>query len=129
MKVVKVIYQKVFPLAQYVNEKIGIEIELDGMDDEGKAFKIAKDTVEKWHKEGNPQMQEAPAGEAPIPVIQVDKEERSSGLYIEDIMSCKSIKVLDAYAGLVVNNKKLKDAYEKRRNEILATNRVQPSSE
>lgn len=129
MKVVKVIYQKVFPLAQYVNEKIGIEIELDGMDDENKAFKIAKDTVEKWHKDGNPQLQETQPGEAPIPVIQVDKEERVTGIYIEDIMSCKSQLVLDTYKPLIIGNKKLTDAYEKRRNEILATNRVQPSSE
>lgn len=119
MKVTKIIYQKVFPLAQYVNEKIGIEIELDDMDDEGKAFRIAKDTVEKWHKEGNPQIQETPAGETPVPVIQVDKEEKATGIYIEDIMSCKSIKVLDAYASLVVSNERLKKAWERRRSQLL----------
>lgn len=121
MKVVKVIYQKVFPLAQYVNEKIGIEIELDGMDDENKAFKIAKDTVEKWHKEGNPQMQETPAGEVSIPVIQVQKDEKANGLYEEDIMSCKNLKVLEAYQSLIVGNPKLEKAYNKRRHQILSS--------
>lgn len=120
MKVVKVIYQKVFPLAQYVNEKIGIEIELDGMDDENKAFKIAKDTVEKWHKEWNPQLQEvAQPGEAPIPVIQVDKEEMATGLYIHDIMSCKNLLVLDIYKTLVEGKPELEEAFKKRRSQLL----------
>jgi hypothetical protein len=120
MKVVKVIYQKVFPLAQYVNEKIGIEIELDGMDDENKAFKIAKDTIEKWHKEGNPQLQEvAQPGEAPIPVIHVEKEEKAIGLYVDDIMSCKNIKVLESYVPLIKGNLVMENAYELRRKQLM----------
>jgi len=120
MKVVKVIYQKVFPLAQYVNEKIGIEIELDGMDDENKAFKIAKDTVEKWHKEGNPQLQEvSQPGEAPIPVIQIQKEEKAIGLYVEDIMSCKSLLVLDTYKPLIKGKVPLETAYNVRRKQLV----------
>lgn len=56
---------------------------------------------------------------ASIPVIQIDKEEKATGLYIEDIMSCKSVKVLDAYASLVANNEKLKEAWERRRSQLL----------
>ena len=46
-KVTKVTYQKVFPIQQYVNEKIGIEMDVnDGNPDE--AFEECKRLVEKW---------------------------------------------------------------------------------
>ena len=49
-KVTKVTYQKVFPIQQYVNEKIGIEMDVnDGNPDE--AFEECKRLVEKWGKQ------------------------------------------------------------------------------
>jgi hypothetical protein len=123
MKIVKVSYQKVFPLQQYVNEKIGVEIDLDTSkgDDANHAFDMAKQLVEKWHKENNPVIQETQPGEAPIPVIQVQKEEKAIGLYVEDIMSCKNVKVLESYAPLIKGNKKMQDAYERRREQLVSS--------
>jgi hypothetical protein len=48
MKIRTISYQKVFPLASYVNEKIGIEIELDEHDDWNEAFDDAKELVNNW---------------------------------------------------------------------------------
>lgn len=48
MRLKTISYQKVFPIAAYVNEKIGVEIEINDGDDEQKAFQLAKDTVNKW---------------------------------------------------------------------------------
>jgi hypothetical protein len=48
MKITSISYKKIFPIAQYVNETIGIEIQVDEGDDTDEAFKIAKETVEQW---------------------------------------------------------------------------------
>lgn len=51
MKVKTINYQKVFPLAQYVNERIGVEIELSIHDNEDEAFAKAKELVHAWADE------------------------------------------------------------------------------
>lgn len=123
MKVVKVLYQKVFPLAQYVNEKIGIEIELDTSkgDDPDHAFDNAKSFVEKWHKLGNPSLHFSVAAPASIelPIIQNDTEERKLGISIEDIRSCNSLVVLDAYKGIIRDNDVLMKHYNTRREQLV----------
>jgi|SRR6266568_2889214 len=53
MKPNKVTYQKVFPLSPYVNEKIGIEIQVEESDDPEHCFDFAKEIVEAWHKKNN----------------------------------------------------------------------------
>lgn len=120
MKVVKVSYQKVFPLQQYVNEKIGVEIEAGDGDNVDLAFAYAKNLVETWHKESNPAVQEMQPDGAIMPVIQVQKEEKAIGIYVEDIMSCKNLKVLESYAPLIKDNRKMRDAYERRRKQLLS---------
>lgn len=54
MKIEKVTYQKVFPLSPFVNEKVGIEIQLDAGEVAEDVLCIAKATVEGWHKAQNP---------------------------------------------------------------------------
>ena len=54
MKIERISYQKVFPIAQYVNEKIGVEIQVDEGDDKEFAFLAAKELVENWHRTANP---------------------------------------------------------------------------
>jgi len=54
MTIDRIIYSKLFPLGQFTNEKIGVEIQVDKTDDTQKAFEYAKEIVEKWHKESNP---------------------------------------------------------------------------
>ena len=54
MTVTTISYQKVFPLAQYINEKIGIEIQVDPDDSPEVALDFAKKTVEEWHRASNP---------------------------------------------------------------------------
>jgi hypothetical protein len=48
MKITSISYKKIFPIAQFVNETIGVEIQVDEGDDTDEAFKIAKETVEQW---------------------------------------------------------------------------------
>jgi hypothetical protein len=53
MKIDRIIYKKVFPLSPFVNEHIGVEIQVDEGDDVDAVMKHAKDLVHSWH---NPQM-------------------------------------------------------------------------
>jgi hypothetical protein len=59
MKVDRISYKKIFPIQSYVNETIGVEIQLDDTDDWEESFSLAKRMVEKFHKDNNPQLTEA----------------------------------------------------------------------
>lgn len=48
MHISEIYYEKVFPIAPYVNEKVGVKITVDPNDDLDEAFKIAQDTVNGW---------------------------------------------------------------------------------
>jgi hypothetical protein len=49
MKIKTISYKKIFPIASYVNETIGIEIEIDEKDNPDEVFATAKKQVEDWH--------------------------------------------------------------------------------
>lgn len=59
MQTTEIYYEKVFPIAPYVNEKIGIKITIDPNDDVEEAFAMAKDTVNMW---GHKLVDERPQG-------------------------------------------------------------------
>jgi hypothetical protein len=123
MGIIKITYERVFPLAPYVNEKIGVEVDVRPGDNTDREFEYAKSIVERWHKEGNPSLYvnliQSPSE---IPVIYKDEIISDStiiGISIGDILSCNSLVVLDAYKGLIKDNDTLMPAYEKRRTELL----------
>lgn len=124
MKVTKVLYQKVFPLGQYTNEKIGVEIDLSAGDDENIAFSYARMIVDKWHKENNPGLyltvNTSALVHGELPVIHKDEEIRNPGISTGDILSCNSLVVLDAYKGIIKDDEHLMFNYNKRRAELLA---------
>jgi hypothetical protein len=126
MKVVRVLYQKVFPLAQYVNEKIGVEIEINTTSEEESsfdAFRRAKDMVEAWHKESSLSASAnliSPPLELPV-IYKNEEPDKCAipGILANDILSCNSLVVLDAYKGLIKDNKELFSVYEKRRSQLV----------
>jgi hypothetical protein len=71
MKIRTISYQKVFPLAAYVNEKIGVEMELADTDDENVVFKTCKDLVNSWgtklEYEFDPELHAPPQKITPFP--------------------------------------------------------------
>jgi hypothetical protein len=80
MKIKTVTYQKTFPLAQFVNEKISAEVELQDGDSPEEALANAKSLVEKFHKDTNPQLysnlqQTNGVSKENVPVIAVKKED------------------------------------------------------
>ena len=51
MKFTKVTYSRLFPLHQYSNERIEVEIQLDDHESEVAAFELAKKTVMQFHEQ------------------------------------------------------------------------------
>ena len=79
MKVKTISYAKVFPIAPYENQKIGVEIELDETDGFDETFEYAKELVHKWAR---PTLTDAKTIEwktdfqAPAPLQSIDPKKR-----------------------------------------------------
>jgi hypothetical protein len=125
MKVTSISFQKTIPTGPYMNEKLGVDIELSEGEHPEEAFTHAKELIDKWHKDNNPHLYadkpESPFGNSyssapfipPLPEVQVEKpiQDRTQAL-IADINSCKEIKVLESYKLIARSNPDLKAAYD-----------------
>jgi hypothetical protein len=117
MKFKVISYSKTFPIAQYINEKIGVEIELDDTDNPEEVFKRAKQTVEIFYRQSNPESfleareRITDNGHAKYPLTPSESQPKL-GLGEETIMSCKDLKSLEIYLPLI---DKVKDKEEKRK--------------
>jgi vacuolar-type H+-ATPase subunit H len=109
MKITKVFYSKTFPI-QMAWEKIGVEIET--ADDTPKnALYEAKRIVEQFHYQSNKAAEKA---------LQTEKETITpTDSIINDIKSCKSIKVLEAYKLIAKSNKAVQEAYDEQLSKLL----------
>lgn len=61
MQIEKVTYQKAFAIGPFLQEKIGVEIQLDGPETPEQALDLAKKIVEDWHRENNPHLDHSPS--------------------------------------------------------------------
>jgi len=80
MKIDRISYQKVFPLGLYINERIGVEVQLDEGDSPEDALLHAKDMVEGFHREQNPHLYEKKTIDTPHsvePFVAIEKPEES----------------------------------------------------
>ncbi len=130
----KVFYQRAYRIGEYLQEKIGFEMEtndwIDDLEKTKQGALYAVDTLKKLcdeaHKKLNPEMysersfQISPEELNPYPE-KLSNEERKirteEGL-IRDILSSPDLIVLESYHLLAKNNPKLHEAYEKRKNEL-----------
>jgi hypothetical protein len=101
MKITSISYKKIFPIAQFVNETIGIEIQVDEGDDPNRAFEIAKIRVGQWANEKttsgteNQTLIDRPHKDE-IPVIQVNGSKPNS-YYEHCIHNSRTIEQLAEY--------------------------------
>ena len=116
MKVDRINYQKVFPLGMYINERIGVEIQLDKGDNPEEALLKAKEMVEAFHKENNKGLYME--GTPEIPIEKPKPEEIRIGLFAEDINSCKDMETLKGYRLLVKGKPELQQAYDNKLKEL-----------
>lgn len=57
MKITTVTYQKAFNIGPFLQEKVGIEIQIDDTETAESALDLAKMIVESWHKANNPHLE------------------------------------------------------------------------
>lgn len=110
MHIDKVMYQKTFNLGSYCSHKIGVEVSIDEGEDAKEALNIAKSLVEEYHKESYVVI----AHEELLPEVQKKNCVESTVNYlIQDIESCKEIKVLESYKIIAKSKPELQKAYDK----------------
>jgi hypothetical protein len=56
MTIKSISYQKAFVIGPYLQERIGVEIELSDTDDPDKAFQLAQEMTNDFHKKANPHL-------------------------------------------------------------------------
>ena len=106
----------------YINEKIGVEIECDGNADA--AFRLAKELVEKWHRESNPSLYLEQVEQVPdvpvIPKTNEQKKEKQISSHIETIKGCSTLKAVEIFRKLVEreNNPKLTETFENKLKQL-----------
>lgn len=117
MKFKTVTYTKAFVIGAFLQEKIGIEIELEEDEQPGAALTRAKTLAESWHIANNPQVHQD-TGQVPVAEIKADKplteNERLAAL-IGDIFACKELEGpngLLTWKTLAASNKEAQGAYD-----------------
>ncbi len=119
MKIEKISYQKLFPLGAFINEKIGVEMQLDEGDNPVQVLNEAKKLVEKYHIDTNPQMyiDDVPQISTTTTIDQVQPLTKVASL-IQQINSCEEIKVLESYKLIVKTDPDLQRAYDKKLKQL-----------
>lgn len=121
MKTTKVTYLKTFPLGQFINEKIGIEIELNEGDDIQSALAFARSECELNHKTNNSHLykdQETMAEQEPVviwgePLRKTEPQKLSQKeLIISEINKCQSQKQLKEWNLLASKYPETKELYD-----------------
>jgi len=139
MRVDKICYEQLYPTGVYANQRYRVEIILEPMDlanpdlpqsDVAKrAFQKAKEIVEKTFIALNPQINwneenigmglpltSGQNGSQPT-ITQVEKPIRDTiDNIIEDINSCKELKVLESYKLIAKTNSRIQEAYTNKLN-------------
>jgi len=75
MKITSVNIQRAYVTGPFLQEKLGMEIEIDtgiGETPEG-AYSLARDIMDKWHRENNPQLEGTTISD--VPQIKSQEEE------------------------------------------------------
>jgi hypothetical protein len=115
MKIEKVSYQKLFPIGNFLNERIGFEASVDEGDDIFETLGKLKRMADQFHAENNaanivPDSENSSHKE--------NSEDREIGLKPEAIMSCKELRVLETYRFVIKGKPALEAAYNQRKFEL-----------
>lgn len=94
MHINKVTYSQLFPIGQYLNERVGVEIELTAGEDAMAALEVAKSLTVEFNKKNSPQPEEEK-------VIQLNKEKEAEKNRLLELMNdCKTTAELKQYSVL-----------------------------
>lgn len=144
MRIKTMSYKRIFPIASFCNETIGIEVELEEGENEDEVFEQIKAKVMQWGAEKS--QYELVDRNPPLPVDQIQFKKPTPNAYdgekmdkytgdeyghvpkltplAEQILSCNSLKILKIYEPLIKKQEKSKQAelwvlYEKKKEELI----------
>jgi hypothetical protein len=125
MKFTELYYEKVFPIAPYVNEKIGVRMSIEEGEDAKAAIETAREFAEECFNEKygdlaqriNISFDEPPPTPVVIKETPPPEEQRIADI-IAQMNTCKEIKVLETYRFMVKKEPKLQEAYDLKHKEL-----------
>jgi len=118
----KVIYEKLFPYAPYLNERIGIEILVETNQSPAEALAEAKKIVDEFYLSNLPVQQfethSEVADNKPVPVVQVQKVESEIEIAVREINECTDMLTLKSYWLRSKGNLVLREAYKLKEKQL-----------
>jgi hypothetical protein len=117
MKIDRVSYQKVYAVAAYVTERIGVEASVDEGQDPKLILAELKKLCDEVNQANNPHIEQSQPSEPEVlPVTPVEKVIGKS--MVDQIMSSGDMKILETYRLLVKNNTEWKAAFDLRFDQL-----------
>lgn len=111
MQIKTVNYQETFNLGNYCSQRIGVEVSINEGEDAKQALETARQLVHEFHS------QTAPTEH--FMGTQVSSIEPEDDIpLVDQINSCKELKVLESYKLIVRNDEVLNAAYRKKLVEL-----------
>lgn len=122
----RVTYEKIFPLAPYINHKIGVSYLINEGDDPKQVLQAAKDLCEEFHRDSiNTSLshqfeQPQPPEPAILPSIQKERLSVDYEYVIDQINDCETIQDLDSWNIIAKGNHEAGMAFAKKAAELLS---------
>lgn len=111
MRIEKIAYEQLYPTGVYANQRYRAEASVEDGDDMMDCFFKLKKTVEDAFTELNPQIEWSQPMFHP-PTQDETKPRNTQDQIIQDIKSCKEVKVLESYKLIAKSNPKIQEAYD-----------------
>ena len=116
-KITSVSYSKLYPLAIFSNERIGVEMSVGEGEDAKSALETCKALVHEFHFEANKELyamlgtKVVPVGDDELPVVQHPRLTQEQSI-INDISTVTDLKVLESYKLIAKSNLEIQKAYD-----------------
>lgn len=114
MKITEITYDKLFPYAPWLNQRIGIKVQVDENDNVDEVFNKAKDQVDKWYEQ-------AGGFQSGEQIIEKNTEPKQNDPVVgieSAINSCTTVKVLESFKLLSSRDESVKKMYDKKMKEL-----------
>lgn len=94
MVISKIIYSKIYATSQFLNERIGVEVDINEGEDAKVALQTAKNLADEFHKDANPELYK-------FNEKSLTAEENNT---ITEIGLCTTIEKLATHKGFLTDN-------------------------
>jgi hypothetical protein len=118
MKIEKVSYQKLYPIGNFLNERIGFEASVEDYENGSieSILRQLKEMADKCHREMNPPQEQSDESIHSSQIENLDQPKPPQEIQIGNIeagiRSCKNIKILETYRLIIKKDAGLQKAYD-----------------